>query len=131
MNVDLAEWLAHQTVENYRIVSRIAEVIQEVDASTKLTICNGESCPRTTAGRHTYTWLDNKREPMPVSAPQYISLLQRWMKGKVHDPKAFPVDPGLLRREMSFWHQHLSEARKTCQMLGYRYLFSSVPNPTP
>ena len=75
VNVDLAEWLAHQTVENYRIVSRIAEVIQEVDTNTKLPICNTESCPCMTAGRHTYTWLDNKKEPMPVSAPQYISLV--------------------------------------------------------
>ena len=38
-------------VENYRIVSRIAEVIQEVDTTTKLPICNTESCPRMTAGR--------------------------------------------------------------------------------
>ena len=96
MNVDLAEWLAHQTVEKYRLVSRIAEVIQEVDTNKKLSICNADSCPRMTAGRQTYTWLDNKKEPAAVSAPQYISLVQRWMKGKVHDLKAFPVDPPLL-----------------------------------
>ncbi len=28
-----------------------------------------------------------------MSAPQYISLVQRWVKGKIHDPKAFPIDP--------------------------------------
>lgn len=42
---------AFLAVENYRIVSRIAEVIQEVDTNTKLPICNAESCPRMTAGR--------------------------------------------------------------------------------
>lgn len=32
---------------------------------------------------------------MAVSASQYISLVQRWLNAKVHDPKAFPTDaPG-------------------------------------
>ena len=41
---------------------------------------------------HTYTWLDHKKDPVPVSAPQYIHLVQRWMNGKIHDPKAFPTE---------------------------------------
>ena len=41
---------------------------------------------------HTYTWLDHKKDPVPVSAPQYICLVQRWMNGKIHDPKAFPTE---------------------------------------
>ena len=45
--------------------------------------------------RHSYTWLDNKGLPVPVTASQYISLVQRWMNGKITDPKAFPTDtPG-------------------------------------
>ena len=40
-----------------------------------------------------YTWLDNKKEPLPVSAYTYIGLVQRWMNNKIHDPKAFPTDP--------------------------------------
>ncbi|KAL2059636.1 hypothetical protein ABVK25_000929 [Lepraria finkii] len=92
-NVDLGEWLAHQTVEHYRLISIFVQLIQEVDTNTNKPICNAESCPRMTAGRHTYTWLDHNRTPIPVSAHQYISLVQRWMNGKVHDPKAFPTDP--------------------------------------
>lgn len=79
-------------VENYRIVSTIGQCIQETDHNTGKPVCNSESCPRMVAGRHTYTWLDNKKDPIPVSAPQYISLVQRWMNGKIHDPKAFPTE---------------------------------------
>ncbi|KAK3176458.1 hypothetical protein OEA41_007781 [Lepraria neglecta] len=39
------------------------------------------------------TNVDLGETPIPVSAHQYISLVQRWMNGKVHDPKAFPTDP--------------------------------------
>lgn len=28
-----------------------------------------------------------------MSAAQYIGLVQRWMNGKIHDPKAFPTEP--------------------------------------
>lgn len=42
--------------------------------------------------RYTYTWLDNNKEPVSVSAFQYIGLVQRWMNGKIHEPKAFPTD---------------------------------------
>lgn len=44
---------------------------------------------------HTYTWLDSKKEPIPVTAHKYIELVQRWMNGKIHDQKAFPTDPPL------------------------------------
>ncbi|KAL6718071.1 hypothetical protein ACLMJK_004156 [Lecanora helva] len=92
-NVELADWLAHQTVEHFRIVSTIVQVIFEVDGNTGRTICNNETCPKMTAGRHVYTWLDARKEPLPVSAFQYISLVQRWMNNKIHDQKAFPTDP--------------------------------------
>jgi len=95
-------------VENYRLVTTIALIIQETDQNTGKPICNGDTCPRMTAGRyvyslfltlltdlktsHMYTWLDNNKEPISVSASQYIQLVQRWMNGKIHDPKAFPTD---------------------------------------
>lgn len=41
---------------------------------------------------HTYTWLNNEKIPIKVPASQYISLVQRWIVGKVHDPKVFPTD---------------------------------------
>ena len=69
VNVDLADWLAHQSrsanvrsiafkflhyyvaVENYRLVSTIALCVQEVDQHTKKPICNMDTCPKMTAGR--------------------------------------------------------------------------------
>jgi len=44
---------------------------------------------------HVYSWLNNNREQINVSAYQYISLVQRWMNGKIHDAKAFPTDPNM------------------------------------
>ena len=51
---------------------------------------------QTKGSSHTYTWLDSKKEPIPVSAQQYMSLVQRWMNGKIHDQKAFPTDPPVI-----------------------------------
>ena len=43
---------------------------------------------------HTHAWLDNNKQPVSVTAAQYIGLVQRWMNGKIHDPRAFPTsDP--------------------------------------
>jgi hypothetical protein len=44
---------------------------------------------------HTYTWLNNDKIPIKVPASQYISLVQRWIVGKIHDPKAFPTDTSI------------------------------------
>ncbi|KAL9041917.1 MAG: hypothetical protein Q9214_003947 [Letrouitia sp. 1 TL-2023] len=41
---------------------------------------------------HIYTWLNNERVPIRVSATQYVSLFQRWILGKIHDNHAFPTD---------------------------------------
>ena len=42
---------------------------------------------------HTYTWLNQNREPIKVPAAQYIGLVQKWIRGKITDPKVFPIDP--------------------------------------
>ncbi|MCJ1226026.1 hypothetical protein MMC12_002675 [Toensbergia leucococca] len=92
-NVDLGEWLAHQAVEQYRLVEALLQCIQEVDVNTGTAICNPKTCPFMSAGRsHTYTWLNNEKAPIRVPANQYISLVQRWIVGKIHDPKAFPTE---------------------------------------
>lgn len=41
---------------------------------------------------HTYTWLNNEKVPIKVPACQYISLVQRWIVGKMNDSKSFPTD---------------------------------------
>jgi hypothetical protein len=42
--------------------------------------------------RHTYTWLDNNKKPIKIPAIQYITLVQKWILGKINDPSIFPTD---------------------------------------
>lgn len=46
----------------------------------------------TASYRHTYTWLDNFGRPIKIPACRYIELVQRWIVGKINDPKLFPTD---------------------------------------
>ncbi|KAI4144650.1 MAG: hypothetical protein L6R39_004096 [Caloplaca ligustica] len=90
--LEIADWLAHQTVEQYRLLNWFIECIQEVN-NGEAAICNPKECPTMSAGRHyVYTWLNNERQPIRVPASQYIMLVQRWIVGKIHDPVAFPTD---------------------------------------
>ncbi|KAL8950699.1 MAG: hypothetical protein Q9222_003285 [Ikaeria aurantiellina] len=126
--LDLGDWLAHQTVEQYRLLEYFITAIQEVNAYTESQICNPKDCPTMSAGRsviileslfipqgmqltveirhYTYTWLNNERNPIRVPACQYIALVQRWIVGKIHDPVAFPTDspfgPGAPSFESSY-----------------------------
>jgi hypothetical protein len=42
--------------------------------------------------RHTYTWLDNNKKPIKIPAIQYITLVQKWILGKINDSSIFPTD---------------------------------------
>ncbi|MCJ1312439.1 hypothetical protein MMC25_006113 [Agyrium rufum] len=95
-NVDLGEWLAHHAVDQYRLIEQLVLVVQEVDNNTGLSICNRNHCSTMTAGvGHTYTWLNSKKEPVKVAAPQYTSLVQRWIVSKVSDTTYFPTDTNM------------------------------------
>lgn len=68
-NVELGEWLAHQSmwshcrlrllrmlivhvvVEQYRLLHGMLQIIQEVNGVTGLPICNENTCPTMSAGR--------------------------------------------------------------------------------
>ncbi|RMZ77546.1 hypothetical protein DV737_g4352, partial [Chaetothyriales sp. CBS 132003] len=91
-NVELGEWLAHQLVEMNRLLAGMLQVVQEVDANTGRALCNDSTCPTMSAGRLTYTWLENGR-PAKIPAPSYIVRVQRWIVGKIHDPSIFPTEP--------------------------------------
>jgi hypothetical protein len=41
---------------------------------------------------HTYTWLDNNKRPIKIPACQYITLVQKWILGKISDPNLVPTD---------------------------------------
>lgn len=48
-----------------------------------------------TTGRsnHSYTWLNNRHEPIELPAYEYMTLMQRWISGKLDDNAIFPTDP--------------------------------------
>jgi len=42
---------------------------------------------------HSFTWLNSRKEPVEVPAQEYISLMQRWISGKIDNTTIFPTDP--------------------------------------
>lgn len=90
--VDEGEWLAHQVVEQYRLLEQMIDMIKVTDERTQQPICNPQVCPTMSASGHTYTWLDNKKNPIKIPAIQYINLVQKWIVGKINDPSIFPTD---------------------------------------
>ncbi|KAF2463189.1 Mob1/phocein [Lindgomyces ingoldianus] len=90
--VEDGEWLAHQVVEQYRLLEQMIDIIKVPDEKTLKPICNHEVCPTMSASGHTYTWLDNKKNPIKIPAIQYINLVQKWIVGKINDPSIFPTD---------------------------------------
>ncbi|KAF2401379.1 Mob1/phocein [Trichodelitschia bisporula] len=95
VHVDEGEWLAHQVVEQYRLLESMIAIIRVVDEKTGQSICNPEVCPTMSASGHTYTWLDNNKRPIKIPACQYIQLVQKWILGKISDPNLFPTDTSL------------------------------------
>ncbi|KAJ5370199.1 uncharacterized protein N7496_006291 [Penicillium cataractarum] len=90
-NVELGEWLAHQIVEQYRLLHGMLQVIQETNSVTGLPICNESTCPTMSAGRLTYTWLVDGRAAK-ISAPKFINRVEKWIVSKIHDPVMFPTE---------------------------------------
>lgn len=40
-----------------------------------------------------YTWLNKNHEPVDLSANEYMTLMQRWISGKIDDNAMFPTSP--------------------------------------
>jgi hypothetical protein len=79
-------------VEHFRNLWNFVRVVhdKEDDGSS---VCNARSCPRMSAGtNHTYTWLNSRLEPIELPAYEYMTLMQRWINGKITDDKIFPTD---------------------------------------
>ncbi|KAH0531678.1 hypothetical protein TsFJ059_000476 [Trichoderma semiorbis] len=91
--VDHGEWVAHQVVEHYRNLWNFVRVLHEKEEDGT-SICNPTTCPKMSAGKnHSYTWLNRNHEPVELPAYEYMTLMQRWMSGKMDDPALFPTDP--------------------------------------
>jgi len=91
-NVELGEWLAHQIVEQNRLLHGMLQVIQEINGITGFPICNETTCPTMSAGRLTYTWLVDGKAAK-ISAPKFINRVEKWIVSKIHDPVMFPTEP--------------------------------------
>lgn len=52
---------------------------------------------------HSFTWLNKQREPVELPAYEYMTLMQRWISGKIDDERMFPTDPqGISYAQTSF-----------------------------
>ncbi|KAK2603804.1 Maintenance of ploidy protein mob2 [Conoideocrella luteorostrata] len=91
--VEPAEWIAHQVVEHYRNLWNFVRVVHEKE-DNGTTICNISTCPKMSAGEsRSYTWLNKNHEPVDLPAFEYMTLMQRWISGKIDDTAMFPTDP--------------------------------------
>ncbi|KAF2089090.1 Mob1/phocein [Saccharata proteae CBS 121410] len=104
--VEEGEWLAHQVVEQYRLLDGMIQIIRVQDERTGRPICNPDSCPTMSAAGHTYTWLDNNKKPIKIPAYSYIQLVQKWIIGKINDPALFPTDTSIPSQPSSTSHSN-------------------------
>lgn len=92
--VEPGEWIAHQVVEHYRNLWNFVRVIYEKEEDGT-SICNATKCPRMSAGtNHSYTWLNSRREPVEIPAPEYQAMMQQWISRKIDDSNLFPTEAG-------------------------------------
>ncbi|KAF2767978.1 Mob1/phocein [Teratosphaeria nubilosa] len=92
--VDEGEWLAHQLVEQARLMGNmITVVIDKVDKTAAKSVCTEQTCPTMTSSPGVvYTWVDTQRNPINLPAAQYIKNIQTWVNGKIANPSLFPTD---------------------------------------
>ncbi|KAH8885068.1 Mob1/phocein [Thozetella sp. PMI_491] len=91
--VDMGEWVAHQVVDHWRMISTFIRLIhdREEDGTS---ICNQRKCPKMSAGpNHCFTWLNAQLQPVEIPAWEYLTLVQRYISGKIDNPALFPTDP--------------------------------------
>ncbi|KAG9246304.1 Mob1/phocein [Calycina marina] len=100
VTLEQGEWLAHQVYEHFRNLWTFVKVVHDKD-DDGTTICNASTCPRMSASaNHSFTWLNSHKQPVEVPAHEYISLMQRWISGKIDNNAIFPTDPNTV----SFYH---------------------------
>lgn len=84
---NLNEWLAFHTLHFFEAAILMNGTLQEA--------CTKESCPEMNAGpKYKYLWADGSRvkDPIDVSAPEYITLMFAWIDEQVNDTRIFPED---------------------------------------
>ena len=82
---DLNEWLAVNTIEFYNDINLLYGMLIE--------FCTKESCPVMSAGpKYEYLWADgtNVKQPLKVSASEYIEYLMTWVENQLNNENIFP-----------------------------------------
>ncbi|KAK4240025.1 Mob1/phocein [Achaetomium macrosporum] len=90
--VEMGEWIAHQVVDHWRMLITFIRLVhdKEEDGSS---ICNSRRCPKMSAGaNHSFTWLNSRLQPVEIPAYEYLTLVQRYISGKIDDVNIFPTD---------------------------------------
>ncbi|KAK3070623.1 hypothetical protein LTR53_010137 [Teratosphaeriaceae sp. CCFEE 6253] len=90
--VEEGEWMAHQIVEQQRLLSGMIKCVEGEAKTNGRAVCNEQSCPTMSAGSTTYTWIDTARNPINLPAATYIKHIQTWVTGKIQDQSIFPTD---------------------------------------
>ncbi|PNY22498.1 Maintenance of ploidy protein mob2 [Tolypocladium capitatum] len=90
--VEPGEWVAYQVVEQYRNLWNFVRIIHEKELDGN-SICNPTTCPKMSAGDHSYTWLNQDQEPAEFPARESMTLTQRWITGKIDNDTIFPTNP--------------------------------------
>jgi len=84
---DMKDWLEINTIHFFNISS--------VVYGSLAAYCTESTCPEMNAGsKYQYYWTDGKnvREPILVSAKQYMTYLFDWIEEQISNPALFPVD---------------------------------------
>ncbi|CAN6848770.1 unnamed protein product [Brassica oleracea] len=86
---DINEWLAINTIDFYNHVNLLYATLQE--------FCTPDTCPIMNAGLYEYRWADGVavKEPITVSAPEYVEYLMNWIETQIDNEAIFPQQPGV------------------------------------
>ena len=97
-------------VDHWRMLITFIRLVhdKEEDGSS---ICNSRKCAKMSAGgyvlpplhvpgvsvltaasNHSFTWLNSRYQPVEIPAYEYLTLVQRYISGKIDDGAIFPTD---------------------------------------
>jgi len=90
-DLPLNEWLAMNICRLFKETMSIYNTITKG-------ICNANTCKVMSGGpKYEYHWSDKEIvKPIVVSAPQYVSLLNAWVKKQTENEELFPTTPGAI-----------------------------------
>jgi len=86
---DMNEWLAANSVDFFNEINMLYGTVSE--------FCTKTSCPTMSAGpNYEYLWADGVKvkNPINVSAPEYVDYLMTWVESQLNDETIFPVQHG-------------------------------------